>query len=260
MNKGMLLALLLIIAGLTHIQAQNTRFFDSGVVTFERKTNTHALLKREASQQSDAFAQTMLEQVLKNTPQFSVENFTLTFGQGVSKFQYLDNGQRDQNAMMLLASTSKANVTYHDVQKDSTISQRDLFGDLLLISDKRTPIKWKITEEMRDIAGYTCRRANGLMLDSVYVVAFFTDQITLPVGPELSGGLPGMILGLAIPYEHISYFATKVEDKSVSAKDLAPPTKGKKTQWADLESMIAKSFGRGAHQDMVRKFLRSLML
>ncbi len=48
-------------------------------------------------------------------------------------------------------------------------------------------------------------------MDSIYVVAFYTDEILTTGGPESFTGLPGMILGIAIPHEHVSWFATKVE-------------------------------------------------
>jgi GLPGLI family protein len=243
----------------TNVQAQNIRFFDSGVVTFEKKTNTHALLKKQANQTDDAFNQNMLDQLLKNMPQFTVENFTLHFSNGVTKFQFYDDGKSVPNSMMMIAN-SKDNVTYNNLNTGQFISQRNLFGDGLLIEDESFKIKWKITEEMREIAGYTCRRANGLLMDSIYVVAFFTDQITVPVGPEVSGGLPGMILGLAMPYEHITYFATKVEDRGVADKDLTPPTKGKKTTRAELEGMVTKSFGRNVKPEQINQILKSLFL
>ena len=48
-------------------------------------------------------------------------------------------------------------------------------------------------------------------------------------GPESFNGLPGMILGLALPHEHITWFATKVYTDNISDTQLLPPAKGKKT-------------------------------
>lgn len=73
-------------------------------------------------------------------------------------------------------------------------------------------IVWKITSESRQIAGFDCQRANGLVNDSIYIVAYFTEQIFPSVGPFGLRNLPGAILGLAIPDMHISYFADKVEE------------------------------------------------
>src|SRR5690606_20869137 len=87
----------------------------------------------------------------------------------------------------------------------------DFAGENAIIKDCIKKIKWKITDEYREIAGYNCRRANGLTQDSVYVVAYYTVEIPVDGGPESIHGLPGMILGMVVPSQHVSYFATKVE-------------------------------------------------
>ncbi len=53
-------------------------------------------------------------------------------------------------------------------------------------------------------------------------------------GPESFNGLPGMILGLALPHEHITWFATKVYTDDISDAQLTAPTKGKKTNSKEL--------------------------
>ena len=71
--------------------------------------------------------------------------------------------------------------------------------------------QWKITGEVRDIAGFECKKAITKINDSVVVVAFYTDQILVKGGPENFNGLPGMILGLAVPRLALTLFATKLE-------------------------------------------------
>jgi len=107
-----------------------------------------------------------------------------------------------------------------------SVSQKSVYEDTYLISDCIRSIQWRITNETREIAGYLCRRAKALVLDSIYVVAFYTDQKPVSDGPESFTGLPGMILGLALPNENVTYFATKIEDRPVSDKELEIPQKG----------------------------------
>ena len=56
-----------------------------------------------------------------------------------------------------------------------------------------------------------CKKALTKINDSVVVVAFYTDQIIVKGGPENFNGLPGMILGLAVPRLSLTLFATKLE-------------------------------------------------
>ena len=78
-------------------------------------------------------------------------------------------------------------------------------------------------------------------MDSVYVIAFYTDQITTNGGPESFNGLPGMILGVAIPRINTTWFATKLELVEVKPQDLAAPLKGKKVDQAGLLKQLQGS-------------------
>lgn len=81
----------------------------------------------------------------------------------------------------------------------------------IILKDSLQQITWRFTNEYRNIAGYECRRVNGATADSLYVIAFYSDQIPLSAGPALISGLPGMVLGLVIPEMHINYWARNVE-------------------------------------------------
>src|SRR6185437_10397918 len=102
-------------------------------------------------------------------------------------------------------------------------SQKTIFDQPFLVKDSLRKIKWKITDENREIAGYNCRRANGLMMDSIYVVAFYTDKIPVSGGPESFSGLPGMILEVALPHENVIWRATKVTEAEIPQGAITPP-------------------------------------
>ncbi|RYG04202.1 MAG: GLPGLI family protein, partial [Chitinophagaceae bacterium] len=122
-----------------------------------------------------------------------------------------------------------------------------------LVKDTIRKINWKITDETREIAGYECRRANAIIMDSVYVVAYYANQIAVSGGPESFAGLPGMILGLALPHENITWFATKVTEVTVPEKELLPPTKGKPVDNAGLKKVLMaamKDWGEWAQPDL----------
>jgi GLPGLI family protein len=95
-------------------------------------------------------------------------------------------------------------------------------------------------------------------MDSIYVVAFYTDEILTSGGPESFSGLPGMILGVALPHQHVTWFATKVESISVADAQVTAPQKGKKTDNAALKTTLNTAFkdwGKYA-----QKFLQSILL
>jgi GLPGLI family protein len=122
------------------------------------------------------------------------------------------------------------NVVYNDYTAGTTTSQKPVFEETYLIQDSLLKIKWKITADTRNIAGFECRKAVGILFDTVSVFAFYTDEIVISGGPEGINGLPGMILGVGIPRLHTTWFATKVSIlNDGDIKSIAPAVKGKKT-------------------------------
>jgi GLPGLI family protein len=75
-------------------------------------------------------------------------------------------------------------------------------------------------------------------MDSIYVVAFYSDKILFPGGPESFTGLPGMILGIAIPRLHTTWFATTVTPGEVKEEELKSPTRGKKITEKEYQELV----------------------
>ena len=92
------------------------------------------------------------------------------------------------------------------------------------------------------IAGFNCRKAVAIMFDSVYVFAFYTDEIMIPGGPCSINGLPGMILGVALPHENIAWFATKVTDMTLAPTAVTPPKKGKQMEAKAFQAKMKSTF------------------
>ncbi len=222
--------LLAVLSGLAaSVWAQHAHFTTSGTIEFERKTNAWVMIKKEINKDNEAVVAPALESYKKTYPQFRVLKSTLSFTGNKMLFTPIE---ADPSGNILFFSImplmTQNNTIYTDLNDKMTIAQRRVLGDAFLVTDSTRKIEWKITDETRDIAGYHCRRANGIMLDSIYVVAFYTTQIPVPGGPESFNGLPGMILGVALPHENITWFATKVTDTTLPDNIIVPPKKGKK--------------------------------
>ena len=229
--KRQLLILLLIPFSL-RLSAQ-TNFIKAGKIEFERKTNTHRLY---FSGESDSWT----EEFKKLIPQFRTEYFDLVFNG--NKSLYKPGREVDVPKTGFFESPAMSNVIYTDLDKSSAISQKQVFEGLFLVSDSIKKFDWKMEAETREIAGYECKKAVTRICDSVVVVAFYTDEIIPSAGPETFNGLPGMILGIAIPRLYTTWFATKVEmldDKD--RKTLAPPQKGKKSDDSEMVSTVDKA-------------------
>jgi GLPGLI family protein len=132
------------------------------------------------------------------------------------------------------------NVVFNDYKAGTTITQKPIFEETFLVQDSLQKIKWKLTSDTRNIAGYDCRKAIGLIDDSIAIFAFYTDEILINGGPESANGLPGMILGLGMPRIHTTWFATRVEVNGLNLNAVTPATKGKKVDRKTMISSIDK--------------------
>jgi GLPGLI family protein len=201
--------------------AAQPRFITSGKIEFERKTNIHRLYYTDTEMSS------WDEQFKKLIPQFKVNYFDLVFTEGKSLYKPGRENPDDKNIGFPPPATE--NVVYKDLQTQTGASQKKVYETQFLILDSLRNATWKLQPEIRTIAGFECRKAITRICDSVVVVAFYTEEIVPPSGPESFQGLPGMILGLAVPRLYTTWFATKVELLAAGEEaKIVPPTKGKK--------------------------------
>ncbi|MBK1439040.1 GLPGLI family protein [Parapedobacter sp. ISTM3] len=238
------------------LRAQYARFVESGVVEFEKRVNMYAKIKSRIGDNS--FMEQAFEQYRKTNPQFKSFKYSLAFADGKTRFWPHAAPGSSTGFLGNDPSVDLGNIIVTDLIAGQSISQKSVYEETYLITDSTRRIQWRLTNETREIAGYECRRANALVLDSVYVVAFYTDQIPVTGGPESFTGLPGLILGIALPYENTTYFATKVDDRPVSAKELEAPKKGKAVDYRELRTQLESSLKNWG--DRAQAILKAILL
>jgi GLPGLI family protein len=225
------------------LKAQNTIFLSAGKIEFEKKVNTYSQLEDN---------DTWSEIQKKTMPKFRSTYFDLLFDKNKTIYQP-GRENPDNNKTFFSESIADENVIYAELDSSKSVSQKKVFEQVFLIQDSTRQIQWKITDETRMIAGFQCRRANAIIMDSVYVVAFYTDDIITTGGPESFNGLPGMILGVSLPHQHVTWFATKVSAAPVTAAQLRVPSKGKKVTNASLKEQLKermKDWGKYAQRNL----------
>lgn len=228
----------------TNLYAQNVHFVQNGVIEFEKRSNMYTIIKKKINKDNETWYTQAFDQYKKNNPQFRAEKSTLNFNKDKSMYKWVENSDPVNNNWISrdpLADLKNTIATNFDTQSSTT--QKSIYEATYLVKDSVRKINWKITDETREIAGYECRRANALIMDSIYVVAYYTNEIAVSGGPESFTGLPGMILGLAMPHENITWFATKVTEVVVPEKDLLPPTKGKPIDNKGLNKILIGAMG-----------------
>ncbi len=211
-----------------------TQFITKGRVEYEKKINQ---FKSVEGKEDNVW----VKEMMKVYPKFINDIFELRFDEKKSVYK-LAKENTDNKYMMWGTKPSETDAVVQDLQDKIVSTQRDVFENTYLIKDSLRNLDWRITDETREIAGFECRKAVTKICDSVYVVAFYTDQIVISSGPESFGGLPGLILGLAVPRLYTTWFATKLELIEPTNVQLNPTQKGKKTNWKDLTTELKKAF------------------
>lgn len=207
----MTITAIVLIAGQT--TAQHAYFPTEGTITYDKTVHVKNLLKRHISTlKDDNFGKTYYQELMDRVSETAVLKKKVSFrGSEMSMESVAETHDPILSNLLRSGLLDYQQTLYQDLSKSISKSTFEIGGSPVLIQDSLLHVKWKITNEYRNIAGYDCRRANGVTLDSVYVVAFYTDQIPLSAGPGTVHGLPGMILGLVVPEQHFNIYATDVK-------------------------------------------------
>ncbi len=217
-------------------------FIDKASITFEVTSNNHKSIDSWNDGEEES---TWQENYKSNIAKFTKSYYDYTFANNKSiftfnKFDEKSKGQWDNDAMM------EGNTWYHDFNTGTCAFKRYFWRDEYKFTDSIKELKWKmIPNESRIIAGFNCRKAYTVLFDSVYIFAFYTDEITISGGPLGLHGLPGMILGVTAPRMFTSWMATKINVYNVDESLIVSPANKK----SKTRSEILKKFNEKAEEE-----------
>ncbi len=205
-----------------------------GIITYNRKQDWISIMSK-----------------LPYVSQEEVDRVTLTWGKEENKgsdfeLTFMDNKsiyiQKESENDYGYSWKKRALVLVRDYKNKKIHDLREEIGTTFVVEEDLPKIKWKILNEIKEIEGYLCMKAetkNKIKGQTVH--AWFTDAIPMSGGPEGYSGLPGMILELDINDGDAVITATKVDLKTTIEKLPIPKKmKGKKTTLAQLNTRIEK--------------------
>jgi len=210
------------------------QFVSAGKIDYERKVS----LKRQLQTEDD---NEWVKSMINKVAQFTISDFTMTFNKDASEYEFVKEQEVKGMTFSWGPQPGRENKVYADFKNRILRSQKQVYENDYLVEEPLPAFRWKIESDMRMIAGYPCRKAVTLICDSVVVVAFYTDQIMVSGGPEGFNGLPGMILGLAVPRLYTTWFATNVSLDAADVKPFTPAKKSKKTTTSEMLQTVQKS-------------------
>jgi GLPGLI family protein len=233
--KNKIFIFLIFLISCLHVAAQH--FISKAAIEYEVKSN----IKKNMG--NGAFEDLLTDKL----PEFKIGYYNLTFadGKSVYKFDHWSDGPKLPN---FLTSSDESDVWYFNYNSEKYDIEKNIFGSEINIADSISNLKWRITNETRVIAGFSCRKAFTTIFDSVYVFAFYTDEIMLSGGPCSIHGLPGLILGMTIPRLYTSWIATKVMVNNIDEK-IIKPVEAKKTYKLDYLNATFKDRTKDWYSD-----------
>lgn len=183
------------------------KFISKGELFYEFKIGQFTLMDSQNEGEEESF---WTEEMKKVKSKVISEEFVLDFSDHQSVFRMI-NENSDNKYWMNYYKPSESDFIYKDLANQVFIQRKNIFEKEYTIKDSLIHYDWKITGEVRNIAGFECKKAITRICDSVVVVAFYTDEILSPSGPLNFQGLPGMILGIAVPRLALTIFASRLE-------------------------------------------------
>ncbi len=265
------------------LQAQYAYFGSRGTISFDKVIYTKARIRELSSDRNSGMRGGMMLDYMDNIPESQTEKLNLYFDENSTVLLQDDNtGEEKQNTSSKMRTTTgaansargnrnrgsvrgggawgmyggrssrNAKVLYQDLKAGTADIQLDV-DEKYLLSETLDSITWRFTEEFRNIAGINCRRVNGATKDSLYLIAYYTEEIPVSAGPALTHGLPGMILGLVIPEMHIQYWATNVAYTNNPVPSDWRDKKSKKMKFTEFTDLFGRYMPRNRQNESAKK-------
>lgn len=214
--------LFVLFIGINSFSQINTVYYKT-IIVKEFDVDTFSKLNKE-KQVANFFSNILKKNLTKE--------FKLSFNTHESNYKEIGNINYENS---LLGDEIIFDYVYVDILSKLYLEQKEFLGKSFLISDKINE-KWLITNEFKDILGYSCRKAIIKDNHDKEIVAWFTESIPFNFGPEKFSGLPGLIL--EVEKNGLKIICYKLEnEKNVK---IIKPKKGQKVNQNEFDLEVTK--------------------
>ncbi len=117
-----------------------------------------------------------------------------------------------------IKTVGHANYTYNDAKK-VLVGKESFMGKEFRFKGASENLKWKITDETKEVNGYKTRKAILESNPDIYV--WFTTDIPVNAGPYIYYGLPGLVLESNSFFQSITASSISYSQEDVFNKQLA---------------------------------------
>ncbi|MFY0591595.1 GLPGLI family protein [Roseivirga sp.] len=259
-KNQLLLVIAFMTSGMISANAQNFQ----GYATYQSASKA-----RSISFKGDGITPEMQKQLESAVKKQGQKEYTLKFNLSESSWQEDESlgnapaGGGTTTAIVMSVGTGKGSIKYRNTAENQYLEETDLFGKAFLIKDELSRKEWVLTDETKEIGGYTAQKAiyertversnmsfgsfdDGeeeentseikTYTDTIKVEAWFTSEIPVSHGPDAYWGLPGLILELNDGSR--TFLCTKVVLNPEEAIEIKRPKKGKKVSRDEYTEIV----------------------
>jgi GLPGLI family protein len=145
--------------------------------------------------------------------------------------------------VMVMGGDGSSDILYKNILENRTAHKTELLGKVFLIKDNLVAYDWELTGEIKNIGNYTCYKAVyereeesieiNMMGDEAKeekvkkrtLVAWYTPDVPVSNGPNIYGGLPGLIL--EVNDGDLTIVCSELVLNPKEVKEIKEPIKGK---------------------------------
>ena len=251
MKQSLKALILVTLCLITHLAVAQD-FLGEAIYKSKRKVD----VKLDSTKMSPEQRQKTLDMLKK----YSQRTYILTFNKQTSEFKEQESlGTPGPSGVSFSISAGDSDVLFKNIKEQLYIQKKDLFGKVFLITDRIPRLDWKLSSETKNIGEYTCFKATKTIAkekdedkitylndknesdkepqitENVTITAWYTPQIPVGNGPNLYGGLPGLILELNDGVEVM--VCSKISMNMGKVEIIDPPKKGKKVTQVEYDQI-----------------------
>ena len=168
---------------------------DKLIVEYESftKMDIENLLNGSEISVSDREIQDALKKAME-TP--SYYQLIMTPDESIYEYQERINNQQKDEGSRVYISLGERGKLYKNLKENLVLREANSWNVDYLIQDSVKTYDWKITRESQEILGYEVRKATAEVDSTTNLVAWYAPRLSFKSGPDVYGGLPGLILKL----------------------------------------------------------------
>jgi len=208
----------------------------SGEVTYNRKQDWVKIMTEMPWMTEEQVTRAMLN--FGKWDKGEGTNYILTFNN--SKSVYTEKEEEESTGRY--QGKKRKFMLHRDYKNEKVLDWIETLDKKFVIKDDLPKTKWKILNEMKEIEGYLCLKAETVdTTKNRTIYAWYTDAITFNGGPEGFGGLPGLILQLDMNDGECTITATNIDlKKEVEKLPIPKKIKGKEVALSEFNTTINK--------------------